>query len=418
MADRVHVAPGVSQPELARLGQIGALDGLRAIAALMVLTTHVAFHTGLVTDPGLGPIVSRLDLGVCIFFLLSGFLLYRPWARSAMSGNPRPRKRAYARKRIARIYPAYFVLVVVVLGLYPPVAPATLEQWLSYLTLTHIYVSGMEISQLNQTWSLATEVAFYALLPVLGWVLGRRNRGDPDRSVRWQLVGLLGMAVAAFGFQMVRSWTTLLPDWLSSFWLPGFLDWFAIGMALAVVQVRLSLPAAGRPPSSFLRLRDLAHDANTALVVAGLCFAIVATPLAGKYYFNGGFGPDTAGPWAILTKHYLYAACGAFLLLPLVLGSADHWYARALSSPVMARLGTISYGIFLWHLLLISVIADALGLGVFQGGFWLLWPMTILATVVVSTVSWQVLEKPVLDWAHGKRRWPRRPAHRGRARVR
>jgi peptidoglycan/LPS O-acetylase OafA/YrhL len=366
----------------------------------MVLTTHVAFHTGLVTLGGIGAAVSRLDLGVCVFFLLSGFLLYRPWARAGMLGSPRPTTRTYGRKRLARVYPAYAVLVIVVLGFYVAGAPAPMDQWVAYLTLTQVYVSGMAVTELNQTWSLATEVAFYALLPVLGWIAGRRGRGDPDSSVRWQLTLLAGMCVAALGFHLVRSWTTWLPDWLSSFWLPGYLDWFAAGMLLAVVQARLSLP--GPPPRSAVhgRLRSMAHDPVTSLLAAALLFAIAATPVAGKYFFDGKFGPDTAGPWAILAKHYLYAGCAFFLLLPLVLGSADHWYPRAMASPLMRRLGTISYGIFLWHLLVLSVLASLFGLGVFQGGFWLLWPTTVLVTCAVAGLSWVVLEKPILSWAH------------------
>lgn len=396
MANQLRAAPRLTVDRT----QIDALDGLRAVAALMVLTTHVAFRTGMVTHPWIGPIVSRFDLGVCVFFLLSGFLLYRPWARSAMTQRPSPATRAYFRKRFTRVYPAYFVLVVVVLGLYPPVAPVAWDQWAAYLTLTQIYFSGMAISELNQVWSLATEVAFYAILPMLGWLALARHRGNPDRSARWQFGVLGAMCATSLGFHLVRAWTDLLPDWLSSFWLPGFLDWFAAGMALAVIQARLSLPDAPVPPRAYVHVRGMAHDATTSLLVSAACFAIVSTPVAGKFFFDGGFGPDVGGPWSPLVKHYLYAACAFFLLLPLVLGSANHWYARTMSSPVMSRLGTVSYGIFLWHLLVLNALADLGGFGVFQGGFWLLWPGTIAVTIAIAAVSWQVLERPILRWGH------------------
>lgn len=413
MANDLRAAPRIPTQESATPPQIDALDGLRAVAALMVLTTHVAFHTGLVTKGALGAILSRLDLGVCIFFLLSGFLLYRPWARAAMGDTASPGTRRYLRKRFARVYPAYFVLVVFVLGLYPPVAPAPWDEWLAYLTLTHIYVPGIAVSELGQVWSLATEVAFYALLPAVGWIAGRRHRGDPDRSAARQMAVLAAMWVVALAFLLVRSWTELLPDWLSSFWLPGFLDWFAAGMLLAVVQARLAIGGQVPPPAAFLKLRAMAQDGTTSVVYAVLCFAIVATPVAGKYFFDGEFGPDKGGPWAIITKHYLFGATAFFLLLPLVLGSANHWYARFLSSPLMIRLGTVSYGIFLWHLLVLSAIAGALGIGVFQGGFWLLFPATILGTVAIASLSWRFLEKPVLAWAHSGRPARRRPMRRG-----
>lgn len=401
-----------------RPGHVTGLDGLRAVAALMVLTTHVAFHTGLVVAPFFGPITSRLDLGVCVFFLLSGFLLYRPWARAAMVGGTGPSIRTYARKRFARIYPAYAALVVIVLGWYVTDAPAPWDQWVAYLSLTHVYVSGMEVTELNQTWSLATEVAFYALLPCIAYIAGRRHRGDPDRSVTRQLSVLVGMWAISLAFHLVRSWTAWLPDWLSSFWLPGFLDWFAAGMLLAMVQARLSLQGAPPRWGPALRLREFARDSTTCLLVAVLLFAIAATPVAGKYFFDGQFGPDTSGPWAILIKHYLYLGCAFFLLLPLVLGSACHWYPRAMSSPMMRQLGTISYGIFLWHLLVLSVLADAFGFGVFQGGFWLLWPSTVLASCAIAALSWVVLERPIVRWAHRGGGWWRRRALRVPSQVR
>ena len=65
-----------------------ALDGMRALAAYGVLATHAGFNTGRSLDSGpFAPLLARLDFGVTVFFLLSGFLLYRPFAASAMAGT-------------------------------------------------------------------------------------------------------------------------------------------------------------------------------------------------------------------------------------------------------------------------------------------------------------------------------------------
>ena len=87
---------------------------MRAVAALGVLTTHVAFQTGAVALPVIGPILGRLDLAVALFFALSGFLLWRSWVSHAHDDAPRPSVRRYLRHRVVRIWPAYVVVVIVV----------------------------------------------------------------------------------------------------------------------------------------------------------------------------------------------------------------------------------------------------------------------------------------------------------------
>ena len=85
------------------------LDGYRAVAALMVVLTHVAFSTGVVVTQGTwGHLLGRLDFGVPLFFLMSGFLVYRPWVRRAFDGTTRPSLRRYAIRRAARLADGIF----------------------------------------------------------------------------------------------------------------------------------------------------------------------------------------------------------------------------------------------------------------------------------------------------------------------
>src|SRR5829696_7110117 len=78
-----------------------ALDGLRAVAAAAVLLTHVAYRTGETTQGAGGAVLARLDAGVAVFFVLSGFLLYRPHATARAAGTPAPSLRRYALRRPA-----------------------------------------------------------------------------------------------------------------------------------------------------------------------------------------------------------------------------------------------------------------------------------------------------------------------------
>ena len=375
------------------------LEGYRALAAFMVLTTHVAFTTGATLTPVVGPILGRMDFGVTVFFLLSGFLLYRPWARAAMRADTAPSIRPYAVRRAARIFPAYWVMVAFTLLVLPAIQPVRLEAWPVHLGMLHIYLPGFTLEGLTQTWSLATEVAFYALLPILAWVAGRRGRGDPDLSMRWQILVLAGAIAISWtftAFHLLRG-DAVTP--LAGFWVPRFLDWFALGMLVSVLQARIELP---NPPRPVVWVRRFAQETGLCLVLALGLYLVAMTPLAGPLTL----APGTAQ--AAMAKHGLYGFTALLLLLPGFMGigalgaraARGSWWGRLLTNPVAVYLGTISYGVFLWHLVLLELIQDQLDLPDFQGGFWLLLVLVILASVGFATVSWFAIESPCRRWAH------------------
>ena len=68
--------------------RVASLTGIRAVAALLVVATHAAYTTGKYTHGYAGLVYSRLEIGVPIFFVLSGFLLFRPWVRAVVTGGP------------------------------------------------------------------------------------------------------------------------------------------------------------------------------------------------------------------------------------------------------------------------------------------------------------------------------------------
>lgn len=369
------------------------LDGYRAIAALMVLTTHVAFTTAEIFTPVVGPLLGRMDFGVTLFFVLSGFLLYRPWALGAMIDQPGPALGRYAVRRAGRILPAYWLMVVFTLAVLPEIQPVSWTTWAVHLGMFHIYVPGFSLEGLTQTWSLATEVSFYALLPLLAWLAGRRKRGRADASSSRQLTVLLVLVAVAWAFNIARLNVGTVDLTLTGFWLPGFLDWFALGMALAVISARLSLPD---PPAWMERVRSLARDTPTCLLIAAAAYIIIATPIGGPLTFT------LAAPFELLVKHAGFAVIAGFLLLPGFLGRWDDSsaWARLLRHPVVVYLGTISYGIFLWHLVLMRLLIDIVDYPVFTGGFWWLWPATILMSVVAASISWFAIERPIQRWTH------------------
>src|SRR5262245_53000239 len=148
-------------------GRLPALDALRALGSIAVVGTHVGFWTGASLSGTWGGVLTRLNAGVAVFFVLSGFLLFRPFVLARAHGGVAPSVATYLRRRALRILPAYWVCVAVCLTVLPQSVAVSGGEWLRYLTLTQIYVPNWGRPGLTQTWSLATEAAFYVLLPLL-----------------------------------------------------------------------------------------------------------------------------------------------------------------------------------------------------------------------------------------------------------
>src|SRR5882724_3717971 len=195
----------------------GPLDGLRAAAAAAVLLTHVGSLTGYaLTGTPVSWALSRGDVGVPIFFALSGLLLYRPWAVAALTGRRSgPPLATYLRRRALRILPAYWVVVAIaLLWLHAPDARHAWP-WVQYLLLlqnydAHPWWIGTGAPGLAQAWSLDVEVSFYLLLPLLAaaltWFACRGGpAGEPDvpRRARRLLAGLAVLAASSFGFTLL-----------------------------------------------------------------------------------------------------------------------------------------------------------------------------------------------------------------------
>ena len=165
---------------VSQVDRVPALTGVRALAALLVVATHAAYTTSKYTHGFLGSVYSRLEIGVPIFFVLSGFLLFGPWVEAAAAGAPSPSLRRYGRNRVRRIMPAYVVTVLAAYLIYHfrEGGPNPGHDWwglLRNLSLTQIYTDNYMFSFLHQgltqMWSLAVEVAFYIALPLLAYLL-------------------------------------------------------------------------------------------------------------------------------------------------------------------------------------------------------------------------------------------------------
>jgi peptidoglycan/LPS O-acetylase OafA/YrhL len=366
--------------------RVTALEGLRALAVLAVVITHAGFLTGVTggtTFPGL---VARMDFGVAVFFVLSGYLLYLPHARRAVGSGRAPSLRDYAVRRFARIYPAFLLCLLGTFFLVPVARKEPLADWLATMLLGQTLDTRWQIPPLNHLWSLSTEVSFYITLPAIAWVLRAGRPRHKEAQVRRQVGRLAALMALAWTFRIAVG-AGLVDNLAALSWLPAHLDWFAAGMFLAVVQTssRAGWTAA---------LATAVRDAPIATRATGCALLWLATThLAGPYDLRPATGPQD------LFKHLLYLAAASTLVAPAAL-RATTGVDRMLSKRPVVWLGTISYAVFLWHLPIMFVVQNALGLRLFAGGFWPVLGLTLAATIPVAAASWYLAEHPALRTAH------------------
>jgi peptidoglycan/LPS O-acetylase OafA/YrhL len=341
-------------------------DSLRAFAALCVVVYHTAFISHADQNGTYGPLLSHLNIGVPIFFVISGFLLYRQF----LGGRPPPLGR-YTRHRLLRIVPAFWVAMTL-LAIWPGLHGVFTGDWWIYYGFLQVYHSyDTVVGGIPQAWTLGTEMSFYLVLPF--YAIAMRGR-----SVRVQLTVLGVLAAAALLCRTyVEGGLHGGPGW--SLGLPGTFDWFAYGMALAVVSATPGVE----------RLRPLVRFAWPAAIVLFLVLAYVLG-LPHGYVFVTHYSYSQS-----FSAHLLSGLIGACVVFPAV-------FSRR-APGVATWLGFVSYGIYLWHF---TIIQELHKHGI-DG--WI--PLTVVAvpiTIAVAAASFYLIEKPALRFKDGPRGGPSR----------
>jgi peptidoglycan/LPS O-acetylase OafA/YrhL len=377
----VHIGAAPDTSVLAP--RFAVLDTLRAVGAVAVLTTHVAFYSGDYARHGtLGSVLARLDVGVAIFFVLSGFLLARPHLARATLGLARPAVGRYYIKRLLRIYPVYAVAVVLAMLLLPGNDGLGGRDWVVTLGMANTFVDPLPPGGLTQMWSLGVEATFYLVLPLL---MVAATNGRQLRVRRVATVLLAMTAVAVWWHLDGAARAGRLTEAPPLQWLPAYLIWFAVGIGLALLHV---LHATGRRSRFVVSVLAAGRQPGACWTVAAALLLAAATPAAGPTVLVA------ASPGESLTKNLLYAGIAGLVVLTGVAAVPGRRFAKILGQPLLRRMGLISYSLFCLHLLILDLLAPALGFELFGGQGLLLWLITMLVSLLAAELAYRFVELP------------------------
>jgi peptidoglycan/LPS O-acetylase OafA/YrhL len=328
------------------------LDGVRAIAVLMVFVGHVEYVKSVYGAPSLvgNPVIALLPgLGVTLFFVLSGFLITSLLLREKATFG-RIDIRAFYMRRILRIWPLYFVCVFLGFGILPAFGFATLApQWPQMLALYLVMLPNVayaifpNVIGAAQLWSVGVEEQFYAFWPFLV---------RAKRLLPWLIVIVVVM------FAINAAARHLAPEWVSFFRALQF-QAMAIG-AIAALAVFHSSPV----------LRLLVGWPGLLSCLAVLLWTIVL-------YGGGSIGAIE-----------IQATCLAVFLL-----NATAKTVRLDWSPLV-YLGKISYSFYLWHGLILYTLGAVLPQGIAYSLWMYAWGLAL--SVLVSALTYHLIERPFL----------------------
>jgi peptidoglycan/LPS O-acetylase OafA/YrhL len=386
------------------------VDSLRAIAALSVLVYHTGYDTLAVKNPTYGAYIGRLNAGVTLFFVISGFLLYRPFVAHRLLGAPRTRLRDYARRRLLRIVPAYW-LALTVLAIYPGLSGVFTNHWWIYYGFLQNYNDGTVLRGIGPAWTLCIEITFYLALPLYAALVARALRKASVRSqLRIELGALAAITLAVVGYRIWLHHHDFISPWFNT--LPCYADWFAAGMALAVMSVA-NQRSQGRPAA----LRFVQRWPLALWLVSAIAFWVLSEKIGGPHLINFFGHPGLV--YSIredIGVHCLATVVAIGLLIPAVFGAGSSQTApgrglirRILANRRLAWLGLISYGIYLWQGPIKTAICQPQG-QVFasdscrmhdvtllqKAPFLSLTLITFVIVVACSAASYYVVERPLL----------------------
>jgi peptidoglycan/LPS O-acetylase OafA/YrhL len=377
-------------PEIVQAGAQRSvrLESVRALAAVGVVTAHIltlglAYHALVDTYPK-RVLFGGGQQGLQLFFTMSGFLLFLPFVRHQMGLSKRPIDlRRYARNRMLRILPLYFTMVTVLIaiGAY---GLHRAQMWRYYLFIQE-YNSASHARLNAPMWSVAVEVQYYILLPLIAVVIAKIC----GRSLGRTALLLVAAGVVSYALRSTQVLHTDHPNIIGpltgKYALSTLFYFFAGGMLLAVLHVAWDM----RGPPAWVSKPVL--GSSTAWLGVGVAAFFVTC--ANIHWQE---------PWTQISVFPIVAAC----VLPLRPG----WATRVLEWRWLAAFGLATFSVYLWHWPLLQAITGVhlveranhvLTLVGDPMGFGKLWIIAMPTCAVVGIISYFIIEKPFLRKRRG-----------------
>ena len=372
-------------------------DSLRAIAALGVFALHALGEA--VTDSGyvdrlgadptkryaslfgfVGNAFNGLEACVALFFVLSGYLLSRPFLAAFIADAPTPSIVRYLRNRALRILPALWVVLLLVLVLFGTHGDSPL-QFLGLATFLRSYKESGLHDVFGQGWSLNVEVRFYLFLPLAAFALIGLKRLLGARFPRRARIVFV-LVLIAIGFTASQNYAPHDGPNYDSF--AANACFFAPGLILATLEHLVPFPPSR--PRWVLLVAPLLFVAGSLLMLFSYYLAFRITPSMVRYVTPIGTGLIVGAP-------LLWQWCGR-----------PAW--RLLDNRPLQWAGARSYPIFLVHTLVIAKLGPHLVVGGYKTTLLLLVVVTLPITLLVSDLIHRYVELPALKFRGGG---PRRP---------
>lgn len=368
------------------------LEAYRGVAALLIVVFHAyqfsreATHAQQYVYEGtpLHLFFSNLDAGVAWFFVLSGFLIFLPFARAA-AGQGRPQSaRGFLIRRAIRIVPLYYAAILIVWALRYQGGRDYWIDLLEHLTFTQVFDAEHIFYTIGPAWSLSVEVLFYLFIAGFGPLIYLAcNRLVMLKAQVALLTGaILLIAAVSLGYKWWAFYVWNIPvaplpteGYSIYFGLLAKMDTFAIGMLLAVAVVA----AKGRAYFGGL-VAWLLRIVGGAVLIWAFIMRVDSPPVE-------------------LYIHTLSGAGFVMVLASTVLGTrSGTLWQRILTNPALQFLGLVSYSVYIWHEPLMLELRNHTALindspSAFPGNALIL----VIGSIAIATLSYWFIEHPMTN---------------------